>query len=361
MSENRSELAGRVEEALRGLDAWRAETGWAGPDEYHPGKDLRHPMAVGAFGRGYALLLEMTGEDRWRATLEEACAVLAEDSNGTGRYRHANWGYPFTWDAYPDNPVHFPYLITTTHAGLCLLDAYKATGDARWLEMAIDAGRWALEEDGWIEIEDVGICFRYSPCKEHREKIIHNINAAAAGFLARLAAESGEAAFAEPADRAAALECEAIGLDGSWTYVEPAWQSRPESHTGYNIEGLCLYALVRPEKAGRVRAVLRRGGRYYMEHQYDGGRALRENDASHMNEALLWGHGWGIGAFALLHRVTGEAGWLDQAVRAAEWSLENLRKPSGAFRFQSTNDAEYLRCEAHMFYGLAYLLRELRK
>ena len=49
-------MIAEIREILSGLESWRVEHGWAGPDQYHPEESLLHPMTLGAWGRAYAVL-----------------------------------------------------------------------------------------------------------------------------------------------------------------------------------------------------------------------------------------------------------------------------------------------------------------
>jgi hypothetical protein len=50
-------------------------------------------------------------------------------------------------------------------------------------------------------------------------------------------------------------------------------------------------------------------------------------------------NGWAIEAVAMLYAATGDSGYLDQAVRAAEWILENRALDGGGFRHDASDEA----------------------
>lgn len=348
-------LTTAIREALLELEQWRQSQGWAGPDEYHPDTSLHHPMTVGAWGRTYAVLARHEASPVWAAGMVEAGACLLDEANRTGLFRHACWGLPFAWH---DNPPHFPYLITTALAAGALLDSYVTSGRDDFLSGAVSAGRWMLEENGWITGPDGTRCFHYAPCDGLRIPI-HNVNAMAAGYLAELAQVTDDDAIGRAADEAVAYLLATQAADGSWRYQEDNLAKGPESHTGYILGGMAHYLLARPQKAEAVLPAFRRGLTFYCERQFRGPCALHTHAGDSTQEGRLWAQGWGVAACALAHRVTGEKVWLEQAMATAKWALDHLRQPNGAFRMRTDDNSEFPRQIAHMAYGLAFLLREL--
>jgi len=343
--------------AAQRLRAWQTRQGWAGPDEYHPSEARRHAMTVATFGRAYAILAEAAPSAalarEFEASLADACATLASDRANAGGFRHACWGLPFAWH---DNPPHFPYLITTTLAGLCLLGGARRLHDERWLALAHDTGQWLLTEAGGDAPSANEYCLHYAPCPALRVQI-HNVNAMAAGFLAQLSQATGEEVYGALAERAVRFTIARQRPDGSWPYGEGPMNKGPESHTGYILEGLALACLARPALNDWVQPALRAGLKFYVTQQYDGPRALHTCRAHSLQEGRLWAHGWGLAALALGATVTGEAAWRQQALSAWEWCATHLARPDGSWRARSTEDAAYPRQIGHLAYGLAYLLQ----
>ncbi len=260
-----------AEAFARGLERWGRERQWRGTDPYD-GLNARRralaPLRQGALGR--RLLTQAVKRSpldlrpvlgirpaasaasvAWVVSAYSHNGFLGPDEEASLRLRDAVgllvslrcpgfdkpcWGYHFD----VQSRVFFyssrtPNTIATAFAGLALLDAHAALGDPELLAQARLVGEFFL---GHIPqtLDEPGAYFGYLPGDRSP---IHNSSLLAASLLARLAAETGESRFADPAEMAVLYTTARQRRDGSWPYGERpnlAWVDN--FHSGYVLDAL---------------------------------------------------------------------------------------------------------------------------
>jgi hypothetical protein len=206
-----------------------------------------------AYARG-GFIEPAAAEARLRETLRALNAARCQD------YDEPCWGYHFD----VQSRVFFyssrtPNSIATAFAGLALLDAHAALGEAELLAEASRVGDFFLRHVPQ-QADQPGAYFGYLPGDRSP---IHNSSLLVASLLARLAAAGGEDRFAEPAAAAVLHATARQRADGSWPYGErPNLDWVDNFHTGYVLDALraCADAGV---AAAAAEAAWRRGLDYY--------------------------------------------------------------------------------------------------
>jgi hypothetical protein len=143
------------------------------------------------------------------------------------------WGYSFPWQTRSRVvPRGTPNLVCTTFAASALLDAYDELGDRRLLEMAVSAASYIVS----ALYRDEGTAAGFTYPLPSMGITVHNANLLGAALLCRVYRLTGDAAFLEPALKAARYSASRQRPDGSWVYGEADTQQWIDNfHTGYNL------------------------------------------------------------------------------------------------------------------------------
>ena len=170
---------------------------------------------------------------------EETIETIAEKliAMRSPHSRYWCWGYSFPWQTRTILvPRSAPNLVCTTFVGNALLDIFQDNSDPRYLEVAVNAAEYILNELIWTESD--GTASLSYPLPSSRS-LVHNANFLGAAFLSRVYQLSGEDKFLGPALKIARYSAARQHEDGSWYYGELPHQRWVDNfHTGYNLNAL---------------------------------------------------------------------------------------------------------------------------
>ncbi len=302
--------------------------------------------AVSAYARARWL-----PEDLQRERLAETARLLA--SLRLPDFAQPCWSYPFPIQTrvlhYPPTA---PNTIATAFAGMALLDAYEASGEQRWLELARGVGRFFVENVPQTE-DPPGARFGYlvgdaSP--------IHNSNTHVCALLARLLVH-GETHYREAIGAGLTWTLERQRPDGSWPYGErPDLEWVDGFHSGYVLDALRVCADAGVDE--RAEPAWRRGLEFWRANLF-GADGIPRYFATETYPIDTQSAAQGIQTLALAsaHDPT----CLDQAWQVFEWMLANMQREDGLFYFQRrrrwVNPMPHVRwTETCMLLGLVHLL-----
>jgi hypothetical protein len=220
----------------------------------------QNPKALGLFLMSllkFSKLGLLTREEQLWNVVERLEALRSRDTN------YWCWGYSFAWQTRTLLvPRGFPNLVCTTFVANALLDAYKQSGESRFLVMASSAAEYILNELYWADGGSVA-GFGY-PLPSMRNNI-HNGNFLGAALFCRVAKETGERKFIEPALKVAHYSASRQKQDGSWAYGEAPSQVWVDNfHTGYNL--CALRSIARDLETPEFDSCARRGFEFYRKH-----------------------------------------------------------------------------------------------
>jgi hypothetical protein len=265
------------------------------------------------------------------------------------------WGYPFAWQSRAFfAPENTPSIVASTFVANAYLDAYLKWGEQAWLARARETCDFLLRDLNRTPGPDDSFCFSYTPLDRSR---VHNANLLGAALLARVSAETGEAALREAALAAARYTVRAQAPDGSWPYGEQPFQSWIDSfHTGFNLAA--LDEIIRAAGAAEWEDALRRGYAFYRDAFF-----LADGTPRYYHDRLypvdVHSSAQALVTFAAL--APREQGALDAGWLVAQWTLKEMRDRGGRFYFQRharytirTGFARW--SQAWMLYGLARLM-----
>jgi len=241
--------------------------------------------------------------------------------------RRPCWGYSFAWQQRAALvPKWSPNIICTTFAANALLDLHEMAPRPVWLETALGAGKFLLE-DLFSRDDQGNACFRYTLVGGDR---VHNANLLGAAFLCRLGRLSGEPGFIGPALEAARYSVSRQHADGSWAYGEASNQGWIDNfHTGFDLVALRrVGSYARTEEFDEA---VRKGFEFFRAHFFEPDGAPRYyHDALYPIDI----HSAAQSIMTLTELADLGEGSIDLAYKVLDWTLAHLRSGRGYFYFQ---------------------------
>jgi hypothetical protein len=172
------------------------------------------------------------------------------------------WGYSFPWQTRTVLvPRSAPNLVCTTFVAGALLDLYEASGNDKYLEMSVSAGRYIVRDLYWKDGTAAGFSYPVPGLRT----TVHNANLLAAALLARIHVHRPDGRLIDAALSAAGYAISKQRDDGSWPYGESPTQGWIDNfHTGYNL--CAIHSLFRSTHLPELTPALVRGFRFYRQH-----------------------------------------------------------------------------------------------
>jgi rhamnogalacturonyl hydrolase YesR len=238
------------------------------------------------------------------------------------------------------------------------LDLYETRRDVRYLNMAVSAAEYILNELYWTEKNSIA-GFSY-PTPSSRSQV-HNANFLGAALLGRVYKHSGDQRFLEPALKVARYSAGRQRVDGSWDYGEAPTQRWVDNfHTGYNL--CALRCIGREIGTAEFNLQVSRGAEFYREHFF------QENGAPkyfHDRTYPLDVHSAAQSILTLLELKDLDENNVALAHSVFRWAMANLWNEEGFFYHQKlryvTVKIPYMRWgQAWMLLALTALLEEAR-
>lgn len=293
------------------------------------------------------------------ATAEtEVCALLEVlRSLGLKGFAGATWGYNFDWQGRAFfAPRGTPTIVPTAFAARALIEASEVLDDRDYLPRARTICDFILNDLKRSEEAKDEVCFTYSPMDQTR---VLNASLLAGETLAAVGRRAGEPSLCEWGERAARYVVRRQREDGSWSYGADASQSWTDNfHTAFILTSLSRIIESCDSAPDEFEAALGRGYEYWRERFFlTNGWPKYYPDRLYPADA----HSAGAALVALTELHGRLPGVLELADKIAEWTIDNLRDPSGYFYYQRrryfTVRIPYMRwSEAWLAYGLARLI-----
>jgi hypothetical protein len=369
------------------LDArgWR-DYGY-GLDPYCEDEAHDHPMANALYLRGLVNMHRATGDARYADGARALAHRLAEPA---AREDPPAWGLPFVWRG---QPAGSPYVVTTAICGLALVDSLSVDGSEEVRRAILRAASWIADDVPWHEHRD-GAGPLYAP---GLPDLATNVVSLAGAFLYRASRLRRNAKLRRRAVAALRFTIDSQHERGFWQFREPGVPGFSESlsdatvdilHSAYVLDGLTLALEAGAEREKELfglRSAIALGMRFYRSELFRPAgdaleklvvaswdrrgdrRLLRQRDSWHgylgsrtwlvpfEAESRLWGYGAALAAAARAE-WTGAAPFADAAAiaRAVHGAFTS---PTGRFSYGRTDPRAFPRHEAHVFDGLAAMVR----
>jgi len=239
-----------------------------------------------------------------------------------------SWGYNFPWQTRTILvPRGTPNLVCTTFAANALLDAYEASRESRYLNMAASAAEYILNELYWTDGGSVS-CFAY-PLPSSRTKV-HNANFLGSALLCRVYRLCGDEKFIEPALKVARYSASMQQDDGSWYYGElPTQRWIDNFHTGYNL--CALKSLSQSSGTSEFAPNINSGFNFYKEHFFtEDGAPKYFHDRIYPIDI----HSVAQSIITPLTLNDRDMDNIELAYSVFRWALQNMWDESGYFHYQ---------------------------
>jgi hypothetical protein len=222
----------------------------------------QNPKALGLFLSAFVTLSRLgmateEDEDYIQQTVERLVALRSKDTS------HWCWGYNFPWQTRTVLvPRWAPNLVCTTFAASGLLDAFDERQDQRYLNMAVSAAEYILNDLYWTSGSSA--CGFGYPLPHVRNQV-HNANLLAAALFCRVYKLTGQEKFLAPALDVTRYTVAQQHADGGWDYGEAASQKWIDNfHTGFNLSA--LRSIGRTLATSEFEPSVRSGFQFYRSH-----------------------------------------------------------------------------------------------
>ncbi len=225
---------------------------------------MAHTKAISDFASAYSMLnslspTEIHSKEKALFLLEWLFKLNSPSSFGTG------WGlrFPFVtrFISADEQTCNIFQTINAIHA---FLDGYRAFGDPRYLEFALQGFEFAEKDIGYTDHGNYMVWNYWKGLDTE----IYNVNGLMIGLTARLFSVTRDNRYVEFSRKLCAFVDCSQNQDGSWFYsADQRGKWVDGFHTGYILEGLC-----RAVSLGVIDiedGPLRRGSKYYLDNMFD--------------------------------------------------------------------------------------------
>lgn len=289
--------------------------------------------------------------------LADLLLQMRSDKIFPGEFHGACWGYNFDWQARRLFlfPAHTPTIVATNFCATALMEAYEVTHDKRYLEVALSAARFIIEDLHRSEYKD-GFLFSYS--KLPGNDTVFNASILGSRLLSYCYKYTGNETYKQLARKSIVACCAGQEEDGSWRYgMLPVQKWRDSFHTGYNLDGLIAYQ----ENTGdnSFDENIAKGFDYYINHFFlDDGTPKYYDNQTYPIDIHCPGQ-----LFVTLSRLHKFGAFRQTAAKVLQWTIDNMQDPNGYFYYQlkpgMSSKIPYMRwSNAFMFSALSFYLLE---
>ena len=311
-----------------------------------------NPKGLALFISGYSKISQSRNSDAIQQ-INRLCEKVIELQ--TQGFSGSCWGYNFDWESRAFFQKKFtPTIVVTTYVSNALLDAYEATKNKDYLNLAISSKDFIIKDLKRTYNDNGNLAFSYSPFDSTS---VFNASLLGAKLLSRIYTYTNEKELISLAKKAVAYCCDYQNADGSWFYSPlPFHQWIDNFHTGFNLE--CIYEYGLFAKDDSFEKNFNDGMSYYLKTFFD-----KEGRSKYYNNSLypidIHSPSQLIVTLAKTNLFAKNRKLIDRVVN---WTIENMQSPKGYFYFQKrkfyTNKIPFMRwSEGWMFYGLAHYLQ----
>lgn len=289
--------------------------------------------------------------------LADLLLQMRSDKMFPGEFHGACWGYNFDWQARRLFlfPAHTPTVVATNFCATALMEAYEVTHDKRYLEVALSAARFIIEDLHRSEYKD-GFLFSYS--KLPGNDTVFNASILGSRLLSYCYKYTGNETYKQLARKSIVACCAGQEEDGSWRYgMLPVQKWRDSFHTGYNLDGLIAYQENTSDNSFDEN--IAKGFDYYINNFFlDDGTPKYYDNQTYPIDIHCPGQ-----LFVTLSRLHKFGAFRQTAAKVLQWTIDNMQDPNGYFYYQlkpgMSSKIPYMRwSNAFMFSALSFYLLE---
>jgi len=321
---------------------------------------------MGFYARGYLMLHQITGDDSYLERMRWCLDWLIE--NRCPEFKGNAWGNHFDYQARGGRiPKGTPTIVWTSLIAHAFLDAFEYTNEEKYLEMAVGAAQFSVNELGWIESADERrLCLNYTPGRKETSKSgvisgIHNSNVLGAGMMARVHTFVPDDRYLEIGKKSVRFTVEDQLENGAWNYgAHPMHHWVDSFHTAYNLDSINWYISCSGDN--EFAESLQRGHDFWINTFFGDDGTPRYYDYK-TRPLDIQCASQGIESLVKLRHLNQELS-LPTAKKVAQWTIDNMQDSSGYFYYRKypiiTNTTPTLHWgQATMFTALAILARDL--
>jgi len=291
----------------------------------------RNPKGVANFIKSYCLLHKI---HRDADALAQAVVLgdwLLENQSPDQGYSGMGWGYNFPWQS-PGffAKRHSPNCIVTIFCAEAMLALYGRTGNSKYLDAALGASTFLLNDLPVLEENEEVKCIGYV-AGDLRWKVI-NINAVAAGFLSKLSLAAGRKDLLRQAGKMIAWTLANRTSDYAWHYTVPPSASgigHDNYHTGGILDGILDYMQISREDWPRE--AFEKGLAFYSNHLFEPDGAPRWTSKRAYPQDI---HGSAQGIITFSRAAVLYPEYIETSIKIASWALANMQAPDGHFYYR---------------------------
>ncbi len=292
----------------------------------------RNPKGIALFAKGYLLLYNVTGNERYKHLVEELLQWLMQNHSNTDKqFSGYCWGYNFIWQSpFFHAPKFFPNLTVSVFPGEAFLLGYKLLHHEEYLEYALGVAEYVLHDLPVLQETRTEKCLGYVS-GDVSTKVI-NINSMAAAFLSKLYVETKKETYKENAVKFVNFAVKNVIDDNRWTYTTDIEHSYVDNyHTGGIIDE--ILETMEALNYWKWRPTLLSATTYYQDCLFteDGAPRNRDNREYPYD---IHGAAQGIITFSKMSRIAPK--YLQFAEKLYHWTIKNLYSGKGYFYYQKT-------------------------
>ena len=273
-------------------------------------------------------------------------------------YSGACWGYNFDWQARRLFlfPKFTPTVVASNFCATALMEAYEITREKRFLEIALSAAHFVINDLHRTEYKD-GFLFSYSPLQGN--DTVFNASLLGSRLLSFCYKYTGNEEYCELAEQSIKACCSGQKPNGAWVYGMLPVQSWVDSfHTGYNLDALIAYQELTGDN--KYRKYIEKGFEYYIQNFFEA-NGMPKYYHNRTYPIDIHCPGQLLVTLARLHKIEE---YKEIAEKVIDWTIRNMQDRKGYFYYQLkpgiSSKISYMRwSNAFIFNAMShYLLAE---
>lgn len=309
-----------------------------------------NPKGLGLFLMGYCNLYKKDPNNKYLEKINFLAETIIKLQ--TKGYSGSCWGYNFDWQARAFfQPKYTPTVVATTFITDALLEAYEITKNDDYLNVAISASQFVLNDLNRSYDDDGDFTFSYSPIDNTQ---VYNAGLLGAKLLSLVFKYTKDDSLLVAAKSVASYVCKKQNKDGSWAYgTLPFHQWIDNFHTGYNLECLKIYQNVSSDNT--FSSNIDKGMNYYLNTFFtEDGMSKYYNNQTYPIDVHA--------PAQLIVTLYKNRNIKENKVlvdRVLNWTISNMQTQKGYFMYQKrkllASKIPYMRwAQGWMFYALSF-------
>lgn len=289
-------------------------------------KKLESTKARGFFSKGYLYYYLYSQDKAWLDLTAESLEWLLK--NQSGGFSGISWGNAFDFASRGGFfPEELPTIVWTSHVAEAFEEAYLVTKNNSYLDALKKAGDFILSSLERHE-DEKGICFAYAP---GRLNLVHNSNLLAAATLLKCWKYYKLPIYYELAKLAYEWTISNINPDGSWYYgVGRKYRWVDNHHTAYNIDCLIKGNEIGGEDVVPY-SVIKESYDYWVSNFFLNDEIPKFYNNRPFPVDIQC-------AAQAIETLSKQINYFPEGIVLAErvlsWTIKNMQKKNGAFRYQ---------------------------